>query len=590
MNQKFLIAAVFLAILCSFLALGQGVMAAVQREGVQSVPEMVSYQGRVTLNGLPYNGQGYFKFAVVDASGTISYWSNDSTSSGGGEPTNAVQLTATDGLFSVLLGQPPMPPLSVGVFAGPERALRVWFSANGTNFTRLEPDRAIASVPYALQAEEAGNADLLDGQDSTFYQKRVNGVCADGSALKAVNSDGSVACQGVVSQVQAACAPGYAIQAINADGSVTCAAVGPRPGFSRSILDPEIGEPGTYTVLSMAMGVDSLPWIVYEEYNYDAHIFRSKLAHCLDLACTRADIQVLDPELKHGFDYAISIGVDSLPVIVYDDYQRGGLFVAHCEDLNCGTIARRALMVDGFNMALAIGVDGYPIIVFDDGEKLSALHCEDLSCATFTTHLIQDDDSFHNPSIVIGADGLPVVSYYALTGDQVRVAHCDDLVCGSSTITVVESGLTYYGVTTSISVAGDGMPIFSYYDSTNYALKIAHCENMACTGVTTSVLDAPGSIGDSHSLAVAPDGHAVISYKDYSFSPDASMKVAFCVDYACSSAVTTVVETGPGIAYYNAVMIGADGLPLLSYYDNANRDFVVTHCSNMFCTPATRRR
>jgi hypothetical protein len=142
-------------------------------------PEVVAYQGEVRVGGAPYAGDGYFKFAIVNAAGDTSYWSNDGTSTAGGEPTAAVQLAVSDGLFSVLLGDTSLggmtQALTHEVFGGPDRYLRVWFSSiPGGPFDRLAPDTRIAAVPYALQAQEAVNADTVDGLHAeelgTHYQ------------------------------------------------------------------------------------------------------------------------------------------------------------------------------------------------------------------------------------------------------------------------------------------------------------------------------------------------------------------------------------------------------------------------------------
>ena len=65
-------------------------------------PQVVSYQGQVTVDGAAYSGAGYFKFAVVNAAGDTTYWANDGTAAG--EPATAVQLSVVNGLFNVLLG------------------------------------------------------------------------------------------------------------------------------------------------------------------------------------------------------------------------------------------------------------------------------------------------------------------------------------------------------------------------------------------------------------------------------------------------------------------------------------------------------
>jgi hypothetical protein len=163
-------------------------------------PTVVSYQGKVTVDDSPYDGTGYFKFAVVDAAGATTYWSNDGTSTGGGKPTAAVPLDVNNGLFTVLLGDTDLSgmsaPLTPAAFAGPDRYLRVWFSETGVvdTFTQLSPDRRIAAAPYALQAEAAKNAadaDTVDGQHASAFVPRLGEayVVVEVTADPATNGD-----------------------------------------------------------------------------------------------------------------------------------------------------------------------------------------------------------------------------------------------------------------------------------------------------------------------------------------------------------------------------------------------------------------
>ena len=131
-------------------------------------PRVVSYQGHVRMDDSPYDGMGYFKFAIVDAAGRTTFWSNDGSGSGGGEPRDAVPLEVADGLFTVLLGDTALDgmtrALAADVFRRPDRYLRVWFGASDSGaFDQLTPDTRVAAVPYALQAQEAVDADTVDG-------------------------------------------------------------------------------------------------------------------------------------------------------------------------------------------------------------------------------------------------------------------------------------------------------------------------------------------------------------------------------------------------------------------------------------------
>jgi len=176
-----LLAALLAALLTNSDLVRAGILS--QPLSQSGAPQVVSYQGLVTINDATYTGTGYFKFAVVNATGDTTYWANDATASG--EPTNAVQLTVSSGLFNVLLGDTSltnMTALPASAFDGVERYLRVWFSSDGSAYTLLAPDRRIAAVPYALQAEEAknaataGDADTVDGYHASAFQQHYANV------------------------------------------------------------------------------------------------------------------------------------------------------------------------------------------------------------------------------------------------------------------------------------------------------------------------------------------------------------------------------------------------------------------------------
>jgi hypothetical protein len=152
-------------------------------------------------------------------------------------------------------------PLSAGVFDGTDRYLRVWFSENNIAYELLSPDRRIAAVPYALQAQEAAyaayaaDAGMLDGQQAGSFQTRVSGFCPVGSTVRAINPDGTVVCQaGALSR---AVAPTGNVSATLAVASE----YGPFP--------------------SLTIGTDGLGLISYCTSSGNLAV-----RHCDDLACT----------------------------------------------------------------------------------------------------------------------------------------------------------------------------------------------------------------------------------------------------------------------------------------------------------------
>ena len=112
------------------------------------VPQIVNYQGRVAVGAVNFNGSGAFKFALVNAAGTTTFWSNDRTSVAGSQPTAAVALTVTKGLYSVLLGDTRMSGIPATVWTNADVRLRVWFNDGANGSRLLSPDQRLAPNGY----------------------------------------------------------------------------------------------------------------------------------------------------------------------------------------------------------------------------------------------------------------------------------------------------------------------------------------------------------------------------------------------------------------------------------------------------------
>jgi len=132
-----------------------------------AVPQLINHQGRIAVNGTNFEGTGQFKFALVNSTGTTTYWSNDGTSTAGSQPTAAVSLPVIKGLYAVLLGDTGMTALPASAFDNADLRLRVWFNDGVLGFQQITPDQRFAAAPFALnaaQAESVPNAAITNAK------------------------------------------------------------------------------------------------------------------------------------------------------------------------------------------------------------------------------------------------------------------------------------------------------------------------------------------------------------------------------------------------------------------------------------------
>jgi hypothetical protein len=248
----------------------------------------------------------------------------------------------------------------------------------------------------------------------------------------------------------------------------------------------------------------------------------------------------------------------------------------------------------GGDSDIAIGADGRPVIAYQSqpAGDLKVAKCLDVACTAAIVSLVHGggNDVGSSPSITIGDDSLPVISYLDYTDGVLLVAKCNDEACrdGDETISVVDDGKV--GWESSITIGLDGLPVISYRDRENEKLKVAHCNDAACSGedeTVTTLNDAAEITGGNTSIAIGDDGYPVISYQQSVTPWDGLLKVAKCNDASCvggNETITTLDTTGgPGFES-TSLALGADGNPVIAYMDTAADAITIAKCNDPACT------
>jgi hypothetical protein len=530
-------------------------------------PTLVSYQGQVSVSGGAYSGTGYFKFAVVNAAGTSSYWSNDGTSSAGSEPSASVALSVSNGLFHVLLGDTSLTGMSSALTAAAfatntHTYLRVWFSENGSTFTLLTPDQRIAAVPYALQAESAKDADTLDGQDSTAFQLQVTGSCQPGSTIQTVNADGSVLCE--------------SHDAYPLYDAVDHGVVG-------------VGH-------DAAVGPDGLPLIL--SYSGDQIL----AVHCDDQICRQRTLNSTTPVPGASWSggIAMAFNVEGLAVFTIWDSASGNAFFGHCNDPLCSSIAMIPISphifpVSQVNMDMTITIDGLAMLAGIDiaTNTLHLSHCLDPICGA-TLPTVNISNAAGTPSITMMGDGFPLVVYRDSSSGSLTTTTCTDAFCTTPVMTVVHATAPNAAMPV-VATGVDGFGSIAYINTSVPSVRYAKCADGGCTSVTTNhvwgvtlpfILSRP-------SIITGADGLPLIGLYDDTTLPgppavNPGFYVAHCADLVCSNTTTNQLQPVSGDGWRSALTIGTDGLPFVTFNISASSTVMAMHCSNSFCIPHWR--
>ncbi len=153
------------------------------------VPNTLSHQGVIAVNGARFSGDGAFRFALVDPNTGHYFWTNDGSvldncipavgmvpcvSTACVSPVTAVPLTVINGIYNVRLGDTSlvgMTGLPTGVFnENDDVVLRIWFDdGNGNGVHQFCPDQPVGSVPFTHHAEASERLNIPDTDTTAVF-------------------------------------------------------------------------------------------------------------------------------------------------------------------------------------------------------------------------------------------------------------------------------------------------------------------------------------------------------------------------------------------------------------------------------------
>lgn len=359
---------------------------------------------------------------------------------------------------------------------------------------------------------------------------------------------------------------------------------------SLAIVDAS-GRPGEYSS-SLVLDADGNPVVSY----YDSVDRELRLAHCNDPNCTGGDesVQVVAPAGDpDGWDTALALDVEGHPVISYYDASLMDVRLVHCNDSNCAgddeslqTVHSAGAVSE--SISLALDGAGNPMISYFSEGLLRLARCNDPNCAGDDESLQIVDPTVDllgwDTSLVLDADDHPVIAYHHAMPNQLRLAHCNDPNCagGDDPLeTVANAGLGVQYM--SVALDADGHPVIGYQDTTDFTLRLAHCNDPNCAGGDESLqVVGADSSGYHTSLVLDAAGNPVVSHAHGATS---SLRLTHCNDPNCTGGDESVqaIDSLGWIHSSVPVVLDAAGNPVIGYHDVEHR-LRLAHCNDPNCT------
>jgi len=309
--------------------------------------------------------------------------------------------------------------------------------------------------------------------------------------------------------------------------------------------------------------------------------------------------------------------LDGRPMIAYVDSGNQAVRMLACANTTCETRQSSEIATSlggsgqGHGTAIAITEAGLPVIAFRAGETsaLTVVACADLACADATSSQVDPPpdaagdearDAGYDPSITIGADGLPLISYWDRARRALMAAHCADPSCraaSTSRLTPAPEATDEdvpVGGDTAVAV-GVSTPMIAFRNENPTRLDLLSCADSACTTgkIVTLVprVDQPNSTnllpGYENSIVTDAQGFAIVAYHDRS---DDGIYVVRCLDEACTDVVRNEIVTTDDAFHSEPSIALLNGNPVVAFRstprgdESGRRVLSIVRCGDVSCS------
>lgn len=235
----------------------------------------------------------------------------------------------------------------------------------------------------------------------------------------------------------------------------------------------------------LAIGSDGLPVVSFHQRGTTNLL---KIFHCGNVTCTAGNTTTSPGYL--GRDTSIAIGTDGFPVVSFSDRNAANTQntaeVLHCGNVTC-TSGNTATEVYTFpsntgpiadGTSLAIGTDSNPVFAFypftSGTVSIHVIKCNDPLCTTSSLNLIANSHTIAKDlSLTVDPSGNPLISYQSFKTSVIPSRRLSLVTCSNSSCstvasnTAVDSGgwSSQYGLSSSITIGSDNLPVISHYDA-----------------------------------------------------------------------------------------------------------------------------